>query len=89
MAGVLVPATLARMVPQRFDNLSKISRVRCPVLFIHGDRDEIVPFEHSKTLFAAAPAPKAHYRIAGATHNDTYVVGGEEYFEKIREFVDS
>ncbi len=88
MAGALVPAALARIVPQRFDNLGKISRVRCPILFIHGDRDEIVPFEHSRTLFAAAPEPKAHYRIPGATHNDTYVVGGREYFETIRAFID-
>ncbi len=89
MAGALVPATLAKLVPQRFDNLSKIGKIRCPVLFLHGDRDEIVPYEHSRTLFEAAPEPKKHYRIPGATHNDTYIVGGEAYFAEIREFIES
>ncbi len=89
MAGSLLPATLARIVPQRFDNLSKIGRIQSPVLFIHGDRDEIVPFEHSRTLFTNAPEPKEHYAIPGATHNDTYFVGGAKYFAKIKEFLGS
>jgi fermentation-respiration switch protein FrsA (DUF1100 family) len=88
MAGALVPAPLARLVPQRFDNLGKIARIRCPVLFLHGDRDEIVPFEHSLRLYDAAPEPKRHYRIPGAGHNDTYVVGGAAYFETIRRFIE-
>jgi fermentation-respiration switch protein FrsA (DUF1100 family) len=87
MAGTLLPAPLARIVPQRFDNLSRVGRVRCPVLFIHGDGDEIVPFEHSRALFAAAPEPKFFHRIRGAGHNDTYLVGGEKYFAAIREFI--
>ena len=87
MAGTLIPPALARFVPQRFDNLTKIGRVRSPVLFIHGDRDAIVPIGHSRTLHAAVPGEKAFHKIHGATHNDTYLVGGEEYFSIIREFL--
>ncbi len=87
MAGTLLPSILARLVPQRFDSLSRIGRIRCPVLFIHGDADEIVPFEHSRALFAAAPEPKTFYEIRGAGHNDTYLIGGEPYFAAIREFI--
>ncbi len=87
MAAALFPRPLAKLIPQQFDNLSKIGRIRCPVLFIHGDRDEIVPFAHGQSLFAAAPQPKQFFRIPGATHNDTYIVGGAEYFETIRRFL--
>jgi len=87
MAETLFPRALAKLVPQQFDNLAKIGRVRCPLLFLHGDRDEIVPFAHSLELFEAAPQPKQFHRIHGATHNDTYIVGGAEYFETIRNFI--
>lgn len=87
MAGTLLPSSLARMVPNRFDNLTKIAGLRCPVLIIHGDRDEIVPFSHGQTLYAAAPQPKRFHRIRGAGHNDTYVIGGAEYFAAIADFI--
>lgn len=87
MARTLLPASLARIVPQRFDNLSRIDRVLCPVLFIHGDRDEIVPAEQGRALFAAAREPKSFHIIRGAGHNDTYAVGGEKYFAAIRDFI--
>lgn len=87
MAGTLLPTALAHVVPQRFDNLAKIGKLRCPVLIIHGDRDEIVPFRQGRALFDAAPPPKYFHEIRGAGHNDTYIVGGESYFAAIREFV--
>ena len=63
--------------------------VRAPVMVLHGDRDPTVPFEHGQELFEAANDPKRFYRIQGAAHNDTYQVGGEPYFEALREFVDA
>ena len=71
----------------RFDSLAKISRVHAPLLFFHGDRDTIVPFELGRRLFDGAPEPKAFETIAGAGHNDTTLVGGRPYFERIRRFL--
>jgi hypothetical protein len=73
----------------KFDNLDLIRRVTVPVLVVHGDRDELVPFEQGKAVFAAAPEPKQFYVIRGAGHNDTYVVGGEDYFQRLRAFCKS
>jgi fermentation-respiration switch protein FrsA (DUF1100 family) len=78
---------LVRLVEARFDSLSKMPKVRDPVLVLHGDRDPLVPFEQGRELFEAANEPKRFYRIRGAAHNDTYQVGGEPYFEALREFV--
>ncbi len=71
----------------RFDSLSKISRVQAPLLFFHGDRDTIVPLELGRRLFDGAPEPKAFETIPGAGHNDTTLVGGRPYFERIRRFL--
>jgi fermentation-respiration switch protein FrsA (DUF1100 family) len=79
---------LAVVAPSSFDNLSKIPRLKCPKLFIHGDSDSLVPYVQGRQLFEAAPPPKAFYTIRGADHNDTYVVGGPTYFRRIREFIE-
>ena len=75
------------LVTTKYDTLDKIARVDAPVMVLHGDRDEIVPFSMSKELFDAAKGPKCFYTIGGAGHNDTYHVGGPAYFEALRDFV--
>ncbi len=44
----------------KFNNLSRMRHVRCPVLIIHGQADHIIPFWHGKALYAAAGDPKMH-----------------------------
>ena len=78
---------LLPLIDARYDSLSKIGSALSPVMVIHGDRDEMVPFEMAEKLFAAASEPKRFHAIPGASHNDTYVVGGEAYFEALRDFV--
>ena len=78
---------LQLLVTTKYDTLSKIAWVDVPVMVLHGDRDEIVPFSMSRELFDAAKGPKRFYTIEGAGHNDTYYVGGPAYFEALREFV--
>lgn len=89
MAARILPGPLAHIVPRRFDNLGRIGKVRCPMLFIHGDRDEVVPYAQGRRLFDAAPAAKTFFTVSGARHNDTFVVGGRGYFDRVREFLDS
>jgi hypothetical protein len=79
---------LAVVAPSGFDNLGKIQRLKSPKLFIHGDSDSLVPYTQGRELFEAALPPKAFFTIRGADHNDTYVVGGSNYFRRFREFVE-
>ncbi len=72
----------------RYDVAGKIVKVRAPLLVLHGDRDEVVPYEQGKKVFAAAPGPKEFYTIRGAHHNDTYIVGGEAYFTALKNFIE-
>lgn len=81
-----VPEGLLR---HKLNALDKVSRVKAPVLFFHGDLDNIVPINLGRELFDATNAPKEFMTLPGAGHNDTYFVGGQKYFDKMREFVDS
>jgi len=86
MARVALPwLPLGSFVRTRYDSLSKVEKLRVPLLVLHGDRDQIVPFAQGERLFRAAPAPKRFFRIIGAGHNDTYLIGGQAYR---RAFVD-
>lgn len=76
------------LLRSQFDSLSKIGKIHVPLLMLHGNQDRIVPFEQGKELFAAANEPKSFYEIQGADHNDTYDVGGDAYFQRLREFID-
>jgi fermentation-respiration switch protein FrsA (DUF1100 family) len=88
MVNAILPGPFGRFAPNLFDNLSKVQGLRRPVLFVHGDRDEVVPYPQGVELFDAAPQPKRLHTIHGAGHNDTYLVGGADYFERFREFLD-
>lgn len=75
------------VVRSKYDSLSKIRSVKQPILVLHGDQDEIVPFDMGRELFEAASEPKWFYPITGAGHNDTYIVGGNAYFETLKKFM--
>ena len=78
---------LSVFLKRKFDSLSKISRVRAPLLQLHGDQDDLVPYELGQRLFEAANEPKEFFAIKGAHHNDTYDIGGEAYVEAIHQFI--
>lgn len=89
MARAHYPFIPAVLIRSRFDVEAKIAAVEVPKLILHGDRDEIVPLAHARRIFDLARPPKRIHLIRGAGHNDTYLVGGEEYFRAWREFLDS
>ena len=90
MAGVIfpwLPQFVRGLTKNKLDTVSKLPRVRCPVLVAHGDRDEVIPVGQGRQLFDAAPEPKRLLIVPGAGHNDLAAVGGEKYFESLAEFI--
>ncbi|MEM7027347.1 MAG: alpha/beta hydrolase [Pseudomonadota bacterium] len=52
----------------KFDSYSRITKINAPLLFIHSQSDEIVPFEFGRSLFEKANEPKSFLQISG-NHN--------------------
>ena len=52
-----------------YDFRKSVSLFHCPMLVIHGTKDESVPLEDSKKLFSAANSPKQMCMMEGAAHN--------------------
>ncbi|MBN2297619.1 MAG: alpha/beta hydrolase [Deltaproteobacteria bacterium] len=70
----------------KFNNLRKISSVSCPILVIHGQQDEVIPFRHGEEMYARAPSPKMRLWVTSAHHNDVMWTAGEEYWATLAEF---
>jgi uncharacterized protein len=75
------------LLKDRLNSVDKIGRITAPILFFHGDLDDIVPYRCGLELFDAAPSPKEFVAIPGAGHNDTYLVAGTSYFDRLRQFI--
>jgi hypothetical protein len=74
-------------IKSRLNAIGKVPSLKLPKLFIHGTRDEIVPYGLGRELFSAAAEPKIFYDIEGAGHNDTFLVGGTGYLNTIAQFI--
>ncbi|MEN9203102.1 MAG: alpha/beta hydrolase [Thermostichus sp. DG_1_6_bins_120] len=72
----------------RFDNLSRIPKINCPLLILHGTQDTLIPFWHAQTLYQAARDPKRLVPIEGAEHNNLPQVAGERYYRILHQFVE-
>jgi fermentation-respiration switch protein FrsA (DUF1100 family) len=71
----------------KFKSISKIKQIHCPVLVIHGKRDEVIPFWHGERLFQEANEPKLSLWVEGAGHNNLFEVAGNRYGQALRDFV--
>jgi fermentation-respiration switch protein FrsA (DUF1100 family) len=70
----------------RYDTLTYLSEVSCPLLVVHSAQDEIIPVEHGKRLFAAAREPKAYLELRGG-HNDGFFVSRSIYTQGMDAFL--
>lgn len=88
MAGTVVPI-LGPLLVRGFNTKASIRRVHVPVLIIHGDADEIVPFSQGEAVFAAANRLKEFWCVPAGHHNDLLYIAGNQYIPRLRAFYNS
>jgi abhydrolase domain-containing protein 17 len=81
---VVVPFPLLPF--DKFSNLDKLQKIRCPVLVMHGQGDRIIPIKHGQTLYEAASEPKMSLWVAEAGHNDFTEVAGDRLQQTLVSF---
>ncbi|XP_051148291.1 uncharacterized protein LOC127263353 [Andrographis paniculata] len=70
-----------------FKNIDKIKHVRCPVLVIHGTKDEIVDLSHGKRLWELSKEKYDPLWIQGGGHCNLETF--PEYIKHLRKFVNA
>jgi len=58
-----------------------------PVVILHGQQDEIIPFNHGRVLFNAALQPKHALWIPEGNHND--IINNEDAAKAVKRFFDT
>ncbi len=91
----ILPVSL--ILRHRFDSLSKIDDVTCPIYFAHGRDDSVIPFQMTMTLAAAAAQARAARGDAGAAleplvvdsadHNDFFEVADRQLTDSLSEWI--
>ena len=76
------------IVHERFDSIEKVSQLQIPVLYIHGTDDKLVPPEMSRELYKRTASSKQLKFIPGGGHNNSASVGGDEYLQAVKNFID-
>lgn len=73
----------------RFKHVEKyMSRLKRPLLMIHGASDTYIKPEMARELFRRAAGPKAFWVVPGAKHNQALSIAGYEYSQRVVEFFD-
>ena len=70
-----------------FDSLSRLVGYQGPTFIFHGTQDKTIPSRMSQQLHKAIPNSKL-WLVQGATHNDLRKIAKDEYFTRLRQFLE-
>ena len=70
-----------------YNSLEKINNIKSRILIVHGDRDELVPYEMGKRLFEKFEGDINMITIKGGGHNDLQEVDPVLFWGEIENFL--
>ncbi|NMF59124.1 alpha/beta hydrolase [Pseudanabaena yagii] len=86
-AAELYPFLPIRLLSKfSYNSIERLPNIKIPVLIIHSNEDEIIPFHHGEKNFQVANAPKKLVKLRG-DHNGGFLDSLETYRNGINEFV--
>ncbi|RME85589.1 MAG: alpha/beta hydrolase, partial [Planctomycetota bacterium] len=71
-----------------YPNLKRLKNIQCPILIIHSQDDEVIPYHHGQRLLEAAREPKSFLEIRGG-HNDGDHLSQETYLKEWQKLLDT
>ena len=73
--------------PNETSTLRAVRQAKVPVLIIHGEADNLVPYEMGKALFDACASEKTFLSVPGADHCMSGLVAPEKYNDALLSFL--
>jgi len=93
MVDTLMPyiAPLKFLVLRMDWNSERIApTIQTPILYLAGENDELVPHSHMVELYNKSVVRSVYAKIhiiKGGTHNDSWIMGGVDYFVAMKSFL--
>jgi fermentation-respiration switch protein FrsA (DUF1100 family) len=83
-----LPSRGIDLEPIEKERMNRIRKISVPALIIHGERDNLVPLQEAKDLYALlGTAQKKLVIIPNADHNNIMFAGLDLYLEAIQNFI--
>lgn len=96
VAAKIIPKFLYPLLPLlwiitvgSYASIKKIPNLHTPILFVKGSSDQLIPKAQMDTLqqtYSNLKRENFEYVVEGGGHNDTWYVGGRQYFSAFNEF---
>ena len=67
--------------------LKQVAKCKIPMMFIHGKKDSMVPYEMLRPLYEAATCPKELFVAEQAGHGESRQAEPEEYWKRVFAFL--
>jgi fermentation-respiration switch protein FrsA (DUF1100 family) len=84
----MVPGWLSFLLPDVFNNVRAIRKVRQPLLIIHSESDEVIPFSHAETLLGQSSHELVRLiALNNLKHNDIWQQPSDAYWFPILQFI--
>jgi fermentation-respiration switch protein FrsA (DUF1100 family) len=80
---------LPRVPFHRFDNVSRMAGVRCPVLIMHSRDDPVIGFWHAQTLLESVNGSKRLITFDSGGHGDASKLESARYWSALAQFTAS
>ncbi|NNL00037.1 MAG: alpha/beta hydrolase [Xanthomonadales bacterium] len=88
MAARLYPFLPARLITRlKYPVKDYVKQLSSPLLVVHSQQDEIIPFDMGQSIFTAAPEPKEIMQLSG-DHNGGFLLNRERYQAAIGKFLE-
>ena len=88
MADRLYPFLPVRLITRlKYPVNEYVKDFSSPLLVVHSQEDEIIPFDMGRSIFLAAPEPKEMLALTG-DHNGGFLLNRKQYLAAIGKFLD-
>lgn len=76
-AGHIAGSMVGAFVGNRWNNESRIKKIRSPVLLIHGKKDTLIPHSHSEALLAACSSRNKRLELSETADHNHFDFGSD------------
>lgn len=85
MASDIYPFVPSPFIHFKYETIEYLKNINSPLLVIHSQNDDIIPFEHGEKIFELANEPKGFVKIRGS-HNRGFLNSKEVYIWALAKF---
>lgn len=86
MASDVYPFVPSSLIRFKYETLEYLKDINSPILIIHSENDNIIPFKHGKIVFENANEPKTFVQIRGS-HNHGFLESKVTYIKALENFL--